>query len=275
MIEGDHLEGFKRKVHNMHPIPQTENFKLYKLNEALIDPMQYSIVPAQRSRTHFPVWYSQEFENKVPKKINTSVSKEYVERGKKSIPLPKRDDTPKPEGVRSFPYESQRRGVATNAVDLGSKKVVKNKDGIPYARVIGAEQYDMEGCMNRKQRVTTLIDMRNGLPVKNPGDKYYHDADREPGFYSKGGIIPGSTIQLRKSAKPTIKKSEDVSSILTKSVTKERNETYAEKTRRLANEYEMHQVHVLTQESSSLGQKQPSWEARTGLFLVKPEDELD
>ena len=85
----------------------------------------------------------------------------------------------------------------------------------------------MEGYMNRKQRVKSKEQMRNSIPEATPCDNYYKEADREPGFYAKGGIIAGSTIQLRVSAKPTMRKKDDPANANKNS--KKFTMTYAEK----------------------------------------------
>lgn len=70
--------------------------------------------------------------------------------------------------------------------------------------------YELENDMNRKKRVNSLDEKRNGIPESSKGDKFYKQADREPGFYEKGGLIPGSTIQLRQRTKMDMRKSEDL-----------------------------------------------------------------
>jgi hypothetical protein len=71
-----------------------------------------------------------------------------------------------------------------------------------------AKEFVMEEFMNRKIRVPTVDALRNGIPVASQGDKYYKEADREPGFYQTGGIVVGSTIQNRKVKKGEMKKNE-------------------------------------------------------------------
>ena len=128
----------------------------------------------------------------------------------------------------------------------------------------------MESYMNRKQRPGESIEtMRNGIPVRVPGDRPFKKAEHEPGFHAKGGLIPGSNIQLRKSAKPI-----RASGLATKEANTEKKLSYREKIRLEEERSEKMQVYVLTNETTqSQGQSVPSFEERTGAYLVKPEDE--
>jgi len=266
------LENYKYKACRPHVVPPTnEQFKNFVLSDSIDDPNRRSLVPSEGARSHYPPLYSMPFEQKIKARLSQPASKEWVERGKKSIKPIKHDDEPRREGVKYFPEQSTKRSEQGETLDLGKKRVVMNEElEIPCARVRGGAQYDMEGYMNRKQRINTIERLRNGIPVRASGDKYYYDADREPGFYAKGGIIPGSSIQLRKSARPELRKGEE-----TNVKVKKCEETYAEKVKRLALEYEVNQVNTLTQATTKLGAAVPSWESRTGNFLVAPENEDD
>lgn len=46
-------------------------------------------------------------------------------------------------------------------------------------------------------RITNLYDQRNGLPMTSLGDKNYKNPDYTPDFFKEGGLIAGSTNQLR------------------------------------------------------------------------------
>lgn len=45
--------------------------------------------------------------------------------------------------------------------------------------------------MIRKKSNRYLEDKRNGLSVRSMGDKNYNYVDYEPGFFKKGGLVPG------------------------------------------------------------------------------------
>ena len=51
--------------------------------------------------------------------------------------------------------------------------------------------------MGQKMRITNLHDQRNGLPMTSLGDKNYKNPDYTPDFFKDGGLIAGSTNQLR------------------------------------------------------------------------------
>ena len=82
------------------------------------------------------------------------------------------------------------------------------------------------------------------------GDKPYKEVNHETDFYKKGGLIPGSSIGLKTSGKPTIKKPSDT----TKGTnTKKLEATYSKYLERLEKEYDVTQVHTLTVSNNSSG----------------------
>ena len=106
-------------------------------------------------------------------------------------------------------------------------------------------EFQIESVMNRKQRILTNIEQRNLLPSATAGDKAYAQADREPGFYAKGGLIAGSTNILKKSGKPTFKKNESMSGS-TKNIKKLTAISFEKKQELLSLEYDISQVNYLT-----------------------------
>lgn len=126
----------------------------------------------------------------------------------------------------------------------------------------------LEKEMGEKKRVEGINGTRNFIPVANPGDKPFREAQYEPGFCSTGGLIPGSTNTLRKSAKPTLK-----TSSLTMVSSKSLNSTYSEVKKKLIKNMEKNEVLSLSVPGEKQGKVVPSWEQRTGCFLVDPADE--
>lgn len=271
------LENFKRKQYRPNIIqPHLEQFKNYNISQHVEDPNAKSLVASEGSRAHYPPMYSMGDDPNARKPKKIILRKEYsdtiVERGKKSLPIPT------PQLVR-FDHERRhnaeaaaRRSDNTDPLGFERMRVVLNEYGVPMRDVKGAREYDMEGYMNRKTRVK---DMRNGIPAATPGDKGFYDADREPGFYKKGGVIAGSTIQLRNSAKPSLKKSSEADIIAErmKRSSKLMTETYEQKSKRLDLEYDLSQVRCLDNSFMKLSQVVPGYEERTGNWLVRPEDE--
>ena len=90
--------------------------------------------------------------------------------------------------------------------------------------------------------------------------------------FLSGGIIPGSTIQLKKKSAITMKKGADNQP---RTVETKKLVSYAEKAKIARKQEELHDVHVLTNPYSKLNQTIPGWEERTGFYIVRPEDEAD
>lgn len=193
--------------------------------------------------------------------------------GKRIIPAPDRGQGEEIKHAERIHFEEKHgttiEGIPT--LNWTRKKTVRMPNGIPAARK-EPDSYNLEASMNRKQRVRTELDARNQIPAASKGDKFYKQADREPEFYAKGGLVVGSTMTLKESAKPTLRKKEDGTHEGTPG--KKLEATYAKLQTRLAQEYDMHQVHSLTVPSKDFqGQAVQSWEARTGNYLVDPGEE--
>lgn len=272
MIENS-VRHFAQKNHHPLAEPSRKSFHNHLL---LHSDDSLSIVPGEGTRNHFGEIYSnvevlKPMKKQIPFRRN---GEEAIERGKRPIKIPPCTNEFISLGRKHNDEQQARRSEECDKLCVGwtSRTFVKdNETGELRSRARAGKEYDMEVYMNRKQRVKTTEQMRNGIPQATAGDKYYYEADREPGFYAKGGIIPGSTIQLRVSAKPTMRKKDDVTNKNSKKFTM----TYAEKQKILESDYEKNQVYVLTNISSKLNQKVESWENRTGFFLVKPEEEND
>lgn len=210
----------------------------------------------------------------VPHRL-TGAGEEDVARGRRYIQVATggKEEVPKGKLVSN---KSQIRSDTTDLPIIGwtRKHNVKQDDGVP-AHLRQSSEYDMEGYMNRKQRVTSVVQQRNGIPVAVPGDRPFKDVTHEPGYCAKGGLIPGSSIQMRKSAKPVFKKNEsDSPTNKKKGKDKSMSMTYEQRQEMLERDYDRKQVEILTNESLNFqGQEVPSWENRTGFFLIKPEDE--
>jgi len=285
------IENFKVKLaqrcHNPDGAPKVPLFQNFQLTEA-VPVLVKSIVTGETGKVHYPPSYSMSNDTYRGKArvARNEYSKEYVERGKKPLPHPSHPSPPERSGKKLSLADSLRRSEASEALMIGwtSRRAVKNEEGVPCSRSTAGEvydmcgkgrAYDMEGYMNRKQRIPDKNIMRNGIPERTPCDNRFKAADREPGFYAAGGIIPGSSIQLRESAKPKfVKKSEEGEGV---SATKKKKNaptmTYAEKMKKKEHDYDLNQIHCLTKPTTVMGQVINSWEERTGLYLVRPEDE--
>jgi len=73
----------------------------------------------------------------------------------------------------------------------------------------GKEAY-VEGMMGQKKRIEYLEEQRNLLDVRSLGDKIYKNPEYASGFFKDGGLVPGSTHDVRKKKKTEVKKSEQL-----------------------------------------------------------------
>lgn len=270
--------GFKRsysqKLHNPIFAPVSDNLKgSYVLPST---ESKSSLVRGENGRRKFdPVYSSSEEFKPSCRIIDRQLYSDDIElKGKrliqreaycqKEIELPNK---------RHLLEASQRRSETTKypSVIWETRKQVYMPDGA-HASHRDPNEFQIETLMNRKQRILSDIEQRNYIPTATLGDKSYAQADREPGFYAKGGLIVGSTIVLKKSGKPSFKKNESMSGS-SKNIKQLTAIPYEKKQERLSLQYDVSQVNFLTKPSSRQGQVVPSWEERTGMYLVNPEDE--
>lgn len=203
-----------------------------------------SIVVGDNGKKRFPETFSDTEQfvpgmRLIPHKMHSETMEE---RGKRPI-IPLNSET-KVDYKKRGSTESLRRSDTTDMpiINWTRKRTVRLENGEP-AYNFQSRVEKLEDTMQQKQRIGSELQRRNFIPSATAGDKSYYDADREPGFYAKGGIIPGSTIQLRKSAKPTLRKSEDISTLVPQ---KKLEATYAKQQAKLAKEYDVNQVRTLT-----------------------------
>jgi len=57
-------------------------------------------------------------------------------------------------------------------------------------------EINLEKEIGEKKRIWTLEQKRNGIEMRNPGDKFYKTSEQFPTYYRDGGLIPGSTIAM-------------------------------------------------------------------------------
>lgn len=50
--------------------------------------------------------------------------------------------------------------------------------------------------MGQKKQIPTLIERRNEMLIKAPGDKHYKNSEYLTGYFHEGGLVPGSTNKL-------------------------------------------------------------------------------
>lgn len=257
-----------------HVRPEVETHLLPGVSAPLLDPRlireEKGLVCNDNGRRNYEPWYSESPAFRSGMRLvagRKEKGEEVLERGKKSIrPAQNGNVQEWTEQRKHNISEYTRRSDECAELCVGFTKLRK------FQARAQAASYDMEGAMNRKQRSGRSIEiMRNGIPVAVEGDRAFKDADREPGFYAKGGIIAGSTIQMRASNKGAkkggiIAPTKKGPTVLL---------SYADKVRQRELDYEQSQVQGLTAANSKGGVSVPSFEERTQCWLVTPEMEKD
>lgn len=223
-----------------------------------------SIVLGESIRGHFDEKYSDTYDFKGIKIVgHQEHSADFIDRGKKYIA---HKETP---NDKFTPTVKQFHGIA-NLPSAPATRISQHWTGKTRVKQIESDTYNLEGGMNRKQRIFSNGQQRNEIPTATLGDKYYKSADQERDFYKKGGLIPGSCISAQKTGKIEFRKTNDFrhsNTIMRPALSFEEKE----KISFLKNE--LYQLRTLNNSSELLGQEVPSWEKRTGFYLVKPEDE--
>lgn len=75
-------------------------------------------------------------------------------------------------------YDEQEIGLKT-FIDIHNRRTLN--------------EYTAEQKMGTKQRISTIYDQRNGMPLQSLGDKIYKAPEYVPGFFKEGGLVVGST----------------------------------------------------------------------------------
>jgi hypothetical protein len=262
----------RRHDNNLGPATHLLHASYPKVNASLIQGLNPgSIVEGDKGRRHQIEGhreYSDVGEWKCSMRINKD-RKEYgaevVERGRKFIAAKITTESTRPEGKKLNMEQASRRGYPMPGLSVNFKSLKHYPEKYTQAPA----EYDMETYMNKKQRSGASIEiMRNGIPNRVPGDRAFKKVEHEPGYYAKGGLIPGSSIQLKKAHTAEFKKSESNSGT-TNTGSQRRRQTFAEKRAAADAAYDLMQVTSLTNSTELV----PCFEERTGAYLVKPEDE--
>jgi hypothetical protein len=259
------VDNAKFKLNEKHHYPPEDGFiRGGVLNyEKVKDDRKQSLYQGSVGKCRFPALYSAE-EDAMPAKkpYEKKISEEMVLRGKRPLPIPATKPS-RPEGVR-------RIEVASSSDTYELMMPIKRKS----ENVPSSVEYNMELTMNRKQRVQPGTERnRNYIPVAKPGDKGFGAADREPGFYAKGGLIVGSTIIARQPTGIGVRRAADSDGGQSASKPLSNTKTYMDKLKRMSRDTDVEQVMSLTNGAFKLGQSVPSWEEKSGFYLCNPEDE--
>ena len=238
------LEGFKltfkQRSHSPLCMP---NYNHLSASRVIHDVEESSIVLNDRGKKRFEPKYSmpQEF-RKTKRSISPPIRSNDVPRGKRYIPHPQSSDSDNSSSKKMLFASSSKRSESSDLPSISWKRRGKvfDESGVP-AKDKESTIYNLEVTMNRKQRVTTSLDRRNGIEEATPGDKPMRKVEHAPGYYAEGGLIPGSTIKERTSTNPLAGKSK-----VQMTSSGKLEATYGAMQKRLQYEYDRSQVESLT-----------------------------
>lgn len=245
------LEGFKVRFNERNHYPKCLPEADHMLGGLLIRPERafddkpHGLLVNDRGKKRFETHYSSFDEKPAGKKTIPHPDRDnHKDSGKKLIPVMLHCQTEVSLQTRKKNKESSMRRSESGmlpSLDWTKKRVITNENGIPAA-LKESDLVSLEETMNRKQRITSIMQKRNLLPIATQGDNPYKAAEQHPDYYKEGGLIPGSTNILHKSGKPSFRKSEsDTLSSNTKLVA-----TFGKMNSRLDREYDVSQVLSLT-----------------------------
>eukprot|EP01041_Mallomonas_annulata_P014206 gene14206-30226_t len=243
------------------------------INKQLVkDEREGSLILGEGGKVHFSTGYCKEEEflstkKKIPFMVHSG---DGIVRGTRIYSQEVTDPILHPKSgeirnhLRVFPEERNRRSdYVSFPAHWKSKAQVKLPNGMKAAD-LRSDGYDLEPILNRKQRVKSLDDLRNNIPLAKLGDKAYSVPEQSPNFFVSEGLIAGSTNTYRNN------KTKNNNSNLEVEMTLNGFEKHKMKNLYKQRNYDMNQ-----ENDTILGQKVPSWEEKTGLYLVSPADEDD
>lgn len=241
-----------------------------KLNPDNIFKNSESLVPGETGKIHYSPAYSMTESFRPCRKLidHNEYSGDLRPSRRKLVDQSREEKNICRESIRILPDQQNRRSETMFLPSVGWK--TKKKILVHGS----SEEYDVESNMNRKQRISSVEVSRNGIAVSVPGDKCYREVNKEPGFYKSGGLIPGSSIQLRETKITERTRNEFSTSKITVKPPLS-TMTFADKLKMSTLQQDINEIEALSAPSVKLGQKVPSWEERTGFWLCRPEDEND
>ena len=142
--------------------------------------------PIEKNRRHFKEKFGFEKPYKTSKRLFSAYNLKYED---------------KKEGIKPIRFIPHTVKTAFERRHFPEKKGFEK---IPYYKGLrtfyGKVQFrsfretNLEKEMGGKKRIWTMEQKRNGIDMRNPGDKYYKVSEHFPSYYKDGGLIPGSTI---------------------------------------------------------------------------------
>jgi len=250
------LNGFKIKFAERSHNTPLNNDHLH--SSIVTNSLEYcqlpSLVLTEKGKKRFESSYSFSQEFKPGRRSLTPPSRpEEAKHGKRYIP-PMQHENDESAFFRSASFVKPiKRSDSTDLPAVGwTRKKMLTEDGNALSSKESSE-YNIESLMTRKHSVESLN--------KLGGDTRITKVEHQPKFYAEGGLIVGSTIKGKKSGLSQHPVSESTAT-LRKSAPKSSHD--ADKAEVLS---------LTAPVTGKQGQSIPSWEERTGCWLVSPEDE--
>lgn len=163
-----------------------------------------------KERRHYDAPASQEFIYRPLKDYGIGISDEELRarderpRGLKKVPSPQRNPAPQ-HGMKHFVIQSRARSSEIAHI-APRKRVVLDDGGVP-CRLRAAEQYNLEKAMGKKVTIDNILDRRNGIGYRRPGDKLYSAPEYSTGYFINsqhgGGVVPGSNFGFASATQTT------------------------------------------------------------------------
>ena len=163
----------------------------WKSSIKIIKPIQINrildddVYQIEKNRRHFKEKYGFEKEFKYGKRLCSAANFKHEE---------------KKEGLRPIIFLPSLKKTTFEKRHFPQKY---GKENIPFYKGIKtffqnekceiSKENTLEKIINRKKRVWTAEQKRNGMKIRVPGDKNYKTSEQFPQFYKEGGLIPGST----------------------------------------------------------------------------------
>jgi len=174
-------------------------------NGRFSNPFAKASAEAETGRRHFPPRLSDSYvPRRMMKEVYQNLAEESRPEGTRKVPQPDRSQ----ESTR--PNRRHYRGKTNNKNDhfdnrteatwehqhIQSKARAFCDEGMRACEQPATEM-SMEKTMNRKQRVTSLQQQRNGVPLMHMGDHHFSNPEYSGGFWKQEGIAPSLTLRKR------------------------------------------------------------------------------
>ena len=144
--------------------------------------------PIEKNRRHFKEKFGFEKPYKTAKRLLSAYNLKYEDKKEGLKPIKFIPHIVKTAfDRRHFP---EKRGLEK----IPFYKGIKTFYGKNQCRTFSELMLEKE--MGGKKRIWTMEQKRNGIDLRNPGDKYYKASEQFPTYYKDGGLIPGSTIAI-------------------------------------------------------------------------------